>query len=57
VLVLARLRNRLKQSMKERENVTPVIFDNWTLDHGASHKPDAWQREDVARKGGIQALP
>jgi hypothetical protein len=56
VLGLARARQRLKQKMKPRENVIPVVIDSWRLDHGASHSPHVWRTQEVAHKGKISAL-
>jgi len=49
VLALARTRQRLQS----RRTVTPVYLNRWCLDHGASHREDVWQAEDVARRGRI----
>jgi len=53
VLMLARTRDRLTQHIQERANVKEVILEQWSIDHGASHKREAWQIEEVARKGAI----
>jgi hypothetical protein len=48
VLSLARTGQRLSHP-----NVTPVIFDRWNLDHGATHDEQAWHRENVAHRGRL----
>lgn len=49
VLGLARTRQRIKA----RPNVTEVLLDRWRYDHGATHRRDVWDAEDIARRGGI----
>lgn len=53
VLLLARIRDKLKQHIEDRANVTALTLKPWSLDHGASHKPDVWQAEKLVEKSGI----
>jgi hypothetical protein len=49
VLGLARTRQRIKS----RPNVTPVVLDQWRLDHSSTHDELVWRSEDIARRGHI----
>jgi len=53
VLALGRLRQRIRQRLRPRPNVTEVLLDRWCYDHGATHREDVWREEDIARRGGI----
>lgn len=49
VLGLARKRQRLKKST----TTTEVILRRWRLSHSATHQPQIWREEDVAKRGEI----
>ena len=49
VLAVARSRQR----MEARPNITPVLLEQWRLDHGATHREDVWRLEDVALRGRL----
>lgn len=41
------------QRLAPHPNVTEVVLRGWDWQHGASHDPTAWQRQNVVARGGL----